>query len=108
MTFSDSLRRSTSLRNSCSILCDVVRIYGTRVRIMRLLPWIERGFVMSAFTVADASVMFLHHDLLIELGRTEMVIEQLKVRDASERAELEPRLERRLMRLQEALQRLAA
>ena len=63
---------------------------------------------MSAFTAADSNILFLHHDLLVELGRTEMVIEQLQARDANERAELEPRLERRLMRLQEALQRLAA
>jgi hypothetical protein len=63
---------------------------------------------MSAFTAADSNILFLHHDLLVELSRTEMVIEQLQAREASERAELEPRLERRLMRLQEALQRLAA
>jgi hypothetical protein len=52
--------------------------------------------------------VYRHHDLLIELGRLEMVIEHLDERDTQEQLALRPRLEQSRTTLQQAIARLAA
>ncbi|TAL74925.1 MAG: hypothetical protein EPN56_14450 [Rhodanobacter sp.] len=59
-------------------------------------------------TNVDFTKFFPHHDLLIEIGRIEMAMENLKVRADDERATLQPRLESRMVRLRTALKGLPA
>ena len=50
--------------------------------------------------------LFLRHDLMIELGRLEMAIEDVRSHSANEHQELNP-LEVKLARVTEALSRLS-
>lgn len=50
----------------------------------------------------------LRHDLMIELGRTEMALEDLTARSAANQPELRQTLEIRRVKLSEALARLNA
>jgi hypothetical protein len=52
--------------------------------------------------------LYLHHDLLIELGCLEMAIENLDERESQDRAALRPRLEQRMSMLQQTIAGLAA
>lgn len=54
----------------------------------------------------DFTKFFPHHDLLIEIARIEMAMENLKERADNERAMLQPRLESRMVRLRTALNSL--
>ena len=56
----------------------------------------------------DFEPVYPRHDLLVEIGLTEMAMERLAVRNEQERVSLQPRLETRIHRLREALQQLAA
>lgn len=62
---------------------------------------------MQALDGARSSPIFLRHDLMIELSRLEMMIEDAQGRSpANDRAEIQP-LEAKLARINEALDRLA-
>jgi len=50
--------------------------------------------------------LFLRHDLMIELGRLEMAIEDVRSHSANEQQELNP-LQTKLARVTEALHRLS-
>jgi len=50
--------------------------------------------------------LFLRHDLMIELGRLEMAIEDVRSHSANEQQELSP-LQTKLARVTEALNRLS-
>ena len=50
--------------------------------------------------------LFLRHDLMIELGRLEMAIEDVRSHSANEQQELNP-LQTKLARVTEALNRLS-
>ena len=53
-------------------------------------------------------VEFLRHDLLIELSRTEMAIENLRTRPAANQPELVQSLAERMAKINEALAKLPA
>lgn len=59
-------------------------------------------------TYCNFEPVYPRHDLLIEIGLTEMAMERLAVRNEEERKSLQPRLETRIHRLRQALQQLAA
>lgn len=52
--------------------------------------------------------VYRHHDLLIELGRLEMAMENLEGRDEEKRAAVAPRLEQRIVRVRQEISLLAA
>ena len=52
--------------------------------------------------------LFLRHDLMIELGRLDMVIEDARTRQQTPQNELVVQLETRRARINEALSRLPA
>ncbi|WP_430392147.1 hypothetical protein [Dyella sp. 20L07] len=56
----------------------------------------------------DFQPVYLHHDLLIEMGRVEMAMENLEERSENERQTLRPRLLSRMSRLRDELLRLEA
>jgi hypothetical protein len=56
----------------------------------------------------DFGPVYPRHDLLVEIGLTEMAMERLAVRNEQERVSLQPRLETRIHQLRQALQQLAA
>ncbi len=65
---------------------------------------------MSATAILpETNPLFLRHDLMIEVGRLQMAIEQIRAsRPAAEAQPLVSPLESRLVRLTEALTRLPA
>jgi len=66
----------------------------------------RRGITMGANI--DFEKIFPHHDLLVEIGRIEMAMEQLNARSPQERTLFLPKLESRMTRLRDALGQLAA
>jgi len=58
-------------------------------------------------TTLTLNPLFLRHDLLIEMGRLEMALDQARHEAANERQALAP-LETKLARINEALSRLSA
>ena len=58
-------------------------------------------------TTLPLNPLFLRHDLLIEMGRLEMALDQARHEAANEQQALAP-LETKLARINEALSRLSA
>lgn len=56
----------------------------------------------------DFEPVYAHHDLLIEIGRVELAMENLEERAGEESASLLPRLVSRMNNLREALDHLPA
>ena len=54
-----------------------------------------------------SNVEFLRHDLMIELSRTEMALENLQGRTAANQPELAQTLAQRMAKISEALAKLA-
>ena len=54
----------------------------------------------------NANVEFLRHDLMIELSRTEMALENLQARKAANQPELAQTLAQRMAKISEALAKL--
>jgi hypothetical protein len=56
----------------------------------------------------DFEPLYAHHDLLIEIGRVELAIQELQQRTGEESSTLLPRLASRISHLREALGQLPA
>jgi hypothetical protein len=56
----------------------------------------------------DFEPVYAHHDLLIEIGRVELAMENIEERAGEERSSLLPRLVSRMNNLREALDHLPA
>ena len=63
--------------------------------------------MLATATSLTVNPMFLRHDLMIELGRLEMAIEDMRHQPANDHSNLAP-LETKLARISEALVRLPA
>jgi hypothetical protein len=63
--------------------------------------------MLAAATVMSLNPLFLRHDLMIELSRVEMAIEDVRQRVPANEQELDP-LEVKLARINDALSRLSA
>ncbi|HEX7113225.1 MAG TPA: hypothetical protein VF216_12335 [Mizugakiibacter sp.] len=62
---------------------------------------------MNAATALNVDPQFLRHDLIVEMARVEMAIEDIRgSRPATEQGVLLPALEQRRTRIREALSRL--
>lgn len=62
----------------------------------------------TAAAALNINPLFLRHDLMIELGRLDMVIEDARTRQQTPQNELVVQLETRRARINEALSRLPA
>ncbi|ANB16088.1 hypothetical protein [Dokdonella koreensis] len=62
----------------------------------------------TAAAALNINPLFLRHDLMIELGRLDMVIEDARSRQQTPQNELVVQLETRRARINEALSRLPA
>jgi hypothetical protein len=60
---------------------------------------------MTAF---ELEPVYKHHDLLVELGKLEMAMEHLQEREISQQESVRPRLEQRMVRVQQEISQLAA
>jgi hypothetical protein len=59
-------------------------------------------------TTFDFQPVYPRHDLMIEIGKTQMAMEHLAARSEQDRQKLRPRLESHMHRLRNALSQLAA
>ena len=62
--------------------------------------------MLATAAALTVNPLFLRHDLMIELGRLEMAIEDVRSHSANDQHELSP-LEAKLARVTEALNRLS-
>jgi hypothetical protein len=81
-------------------------------RLARLLHHVNHiaeleSAMLAAATVLTLNPLFLRHDLMIELGRVEMAIEDVRQHAPANEQELNP-LETKLARINAALSRLSA
>lgn len=70
--------------------------------------YLIRNLAMSTAAALNINPLFLRHDLMIELGRLDMVIEDARTRQQTPQNELVVQLETRRARINEALSRLPA
>ena len=64
--------------------------------------------MLAVVDTLSLNPLFLRHDLLIEMGRLEMAIEQVRSQESANDARSLSPLEQRLARVNEALSRLSA
>jgi hypothetical protein len=82
---------------------------GTKVaRSLLNRRYLIRNLAMSTAAALNINPLFLRHDLMIELGRLDMVIEDARTRQQTPQNELVVQLETRRARINEALSRLPA
>jgi len=62
--------------------------------------------MLATAAALTVNPLFLRHDLMIELGRLEMAIEDVRTHSANDQNDLSP-LEAKLARVTEALSRLS-
>jgi hypothetical protein len=64
--------------------------------------------MLAVIDTLSLNPLFLRHDLMIEMGRLEMAIEQVRSQESANEPRVLTPLEQRLARVNEALSRLSA